>query len=94
METLTWLIVAYIGGVITSIVWPYLLAWVEKKEPFDWRMNIGRILTSLMGALPLLANPDWLAGLGAMSYVAAFVYGLGASEIGRAVQKTSDTVRQ
>lgn len=89
---LTWLIVAYIGGVVVSIVWPFLLAWIENQEPFDWRMNVGRILTALIGALPLLANQEFLAQLGAMSYVAAFVYGMGASAIGRYAQKTPGAV--
>ncbi len=86
---LTWLIVAYIGGVIVSIVWPYFLAWLENEEPFDWRMNAGRILTALMGILPLFASQEFLAGLGAMSYVAAFVYGMGASALGRNAQKST-----
>lgn len=87
---LAWLIVAYVGGVTTSIVWPYLLAWIENKEPFDWRMNAGRILAAVMASLPLFASPDFLAQLGGMSYLAAFLYGMAASQLGRITQKTYD----
>ncbi|MCA9868586.1 MAG: hypothetical protein KC410_19010 [Anaerolineales bacterium] len=90
--TLTWLIVAYFGGLITSIVWPYLLAWIQNQEPFDWRMNAGRVLVGIMGALPLLASSDFLAQLGTLTYVAAFVLGMGASQLGRTAQKTVSAV--
>ncbi len=92
--TMTWLIVTYFGGLITSIVWPYLLAWIQNQEPFDWRMNVGRVLMGLMGALPLLASSEFLAQLGALTYVAAFVLGMGASQLGRTAQKTASAVAE
>ncbi len=87
-----WLVVAYLAGVTVSILLPYFLSWLETKEPFDWRMNIGRLITAIIGLLPALAGADFMAQLGALGYFGAFVFGLGVSQIGRLGQQSGAAV--
>lgn len=87
-----WLVVAYLGGVTVSILLPYFLAWLETNEPFEWRMNIGRLITAIIGLLPTLAAADFIAQLGALGYFGAFVFGLGVSQFGRLGQKAGAAV--
>lgn len=95
MQAMTvWLIVAYVAGVVVSIVFPYALAWVEAGEPFDWRMNVGRVLTALLALLPMVGAADFIEQLGVLGYFGAFVLGLGFSQIGRMAQKTTAIVGQ
>lgn len=95
MDTMTvWLLIAYLGGVVVSILFPYVLAWIETKEPFDWRMNLGRVLVALMGLLPVIGATEFLSQLSAAGYFGAFVLGLGFSQIGRIVQKATATARR
>lgn len=94
METkLVWNVIAYIAGVVLSIVFPYFLAWLETGEPFDWRQNIGRVLVALMGLIPMFAEPEFMERLGAWGIVGALAAGLAFSQAGRIIQKTFDTVR-
>jgi len=87
-----WLVVAYLGGVTVSILLPYFLAWLETNEPFEWRMNIGRLITAIVALMPTLAAAEFLAQLGALGYFGAFVLGLGFSQIGRLGQKAGAVV--
>jgi len=89
MDTVTvWLVVAYVSGVIVSIVFPYFLAWVETGEPFDVRMNAGRVLAAVFGLLPTLAMADFIAQLSALGIFGSFVFGIGFSQVGRFLQKS------
>ena len=93
MQVVTvWLILAYLAGVVVSIVFPYVLAWLENGEAFDWRMNVGRVLTALVALMPTLAAADFIEHLGVLGYFGAFVLGLGFSQIGRLAQKATDVV--
>lgn len=95
MEVVTvWLILAYVAGVVVSIVFPYALAWLENGEAFNWRMNVGRVLTALLALMPTLAAADFIERLGVLGYFGAFVLGLGFSQIGRLAQKTTTVVGQ
>lgn len=82
-----WLVVAYLAGVTVSILLPYFLNWLGTGEPFQWRMNIGRLITAIMALLPTLAAAEFLAQLGALGYFGAFVLGLGFSQLGRLGQQ-------
>lgn len=84
----TWLVVAYLTGVSVSILLPYALNWLETGEPFQWRMNIGRLITAIVALMPTLAAAEFLAQLGALGYFGAFVLGLGFSQLGRLGQQT------
>lgn len=92
--SIAWLVVAYLAGVAVSILLPYFLAWLETDEPFEWRMNIGRLITSIVGLLPALAGADFIAQLGALGYFGAFVFGLGVSQIGRLAQQSGAAALQ
>lgn len=89
-----WKAVAYFVGVAVSIGFPYFLAWLEKGEPFDWRQNVGRFLTAMVGLVPVLATTEFTQQLGSWSYVAALAAGLAFSQIGRMAQKTFDVTRK
>lgn len=87
-----WLVMAYLAGVTVSILLPYFLNWLETNEPFEWRMNLGRLITAIIGLLPALAAADFIAQLGVLGYFGAFVFGLGVSQTGRLGQKTGAAV--
>ena len=91
MENLTFLPFLFFGlGVAGRIIIPYMQARLASDEPmsFDWRYLIGQIIAAAVALIPLLQQPEFLADLGAMAWLAALLYGWGAGDIGRAVQKT------
>lgn len=86
-------IALYILGWALSIAWPFLLAYVRDGVRFDWRMVVGRMLAGGIVLLGFLAADAAISSLGAMSYLAAFLAGFGASSAGRNVQRTTDAAR-
>jgi hypothetical protein len=76
-------------GLVGRVVIPYIQAKLASQEPisFDWRYLIGQLLASFVALIPLIDNPDFLGQLGALSRVAALVFGWGSGDIGRAIQK-------
>jgi hypothetical protein len=83
----------YVVGWALSIAWPFILANVTTGARFDWRLVSGRILAGAVGLLTFLVGDEVLASLGAMSFLAAFLAGFGASSAGRNVQRTADAAR-
>lgn len=80
-------VVFYVAGVIVSIVFPYFLSWLQETEPFDWRMNVGRVLVALMALVPFLASAEFAQQLAGLNLFGAFALGIGFSQLGRIVQK-------
>lgn len=89
----TWVaFLIYLAGVVVSIFVPWI---VGGGGEFDWRMNIGRVVAAVVGALILATTPLWdsiIADVNGFSEVwrgAVFVFvaGLGASQAGRMIQK-------
>jgi hypothetical protein len=86
-------IALYLLGWVTSIAWPFLLVVVTQGAKFNWRKVSGRILAGLLGFVGYLATDEVLATLGAMSFVAAFLAGFGASSVGNNVRRSVDARR-
>lgn len=82
------LVLAYIGGVVLRIVWPYLLAFLQDGVKFDVNKVIGQVLAGLLGLLGVFAGQSFLGDLGAVGYIGALAMGYGAASIGRDGQKT------
>lgn len=85
-------IVLYVAGWLLSIIWPYLIKFVNEGEPFNWRLVSGRILAGLIGLVTILAAETTISQLGAIGYVGAFLMGFGASSFGRNVQRTPSVI--
>jgi hypothetical protein len=83
----------YVVGWAVSIAWPFILVNVTEGATFNWRLVSGRILAGAVGLLTFLVGDEVLASLGAMSFLAAFLAGFGASSAGRNVQRTADAAR-
>lgn len=76
-------------GVVGRVVIPYIQAKLSSNGPisFDWRYLIGQLITAALALIPLLQNPSFLGELGALSWVAALLFGWGAGDVGRTIQK-------
>lgn len=87
------LILAYLGGVIARIAWPYALAYLKEPQKFDWSLAKGQIIGAVVGLagifLSTVSAEGFVASLGALGYVGAFIAGFGAAAFGREGQKTA-----
>ena len=83
----------YIGGWGLSIAWPFLLKVLTDGAKFDWRLVSGRLLVGFVGLLTFLAGDAAIAQLGALSFLAAFLAGFGASSFGNNVRRSVDARR-
>ena len=86
-------IALYVVGWALSIAWPFLLVAVTEGAKFDVRKVSGRILGGLLGLVIFLVGNESIATIGAMSFLAAFVAGFGASEVGNNGRRTVDAKR-
>ena len=86
-------IVIYVLGCAVSIAWPFLLVVVTQGAAFDWRKVSGRLLVGFVGLLTFLAGDAAIAQLGALSFLAAFLAGFGASSVGNNVRRSVDARR-
>lgn len=87
------LVAFYLAGVVLRVIWPYALAWIQDRRPFDYRFAIGQVLVALLALLPTFAAADFLIALGALGYLGAMLAGYGAAAVGRSTQRTYDTVK-
>jgi hypothetical protein len=87
------LVFFYLAGVALRITWPYALAWIQHRAPFDYRYAIGQVLIALIALLPTFAASDFLVQLGALGYLGAMLAGYGAAAVGRSTQRTVDTIQ-
>ena len=69
------LLSAFAGGVLFG-----LLGWVESVEPFVLRKFMATVLRSLLGAVGVAAFFDYASVGPPMSYLFAFIAGLGMDE--------------
>jgi len=90
IDPVTWLVLSYVVGWVSSIAWPFLLVYVTKGDKFDWRKVAGRILFGLFGLIGLLAEPNMIANIGAMSYLGALAAGFGLSSFGNNIRRTNN----
>ena len=80
--------VLFFLGVLARVVVPYVQERLSNTElTFDWRYVVGQIIAALVALLPLVGTAEFLTQVGAMGFIAAFVYGWGAADVGRSVQK-------
>ena len=83
----------YIIGWALSIAWPFILVKVTEGAAFDWRKVSGRLMVGFVGLLTFLAGDAAIAQLGALSFLAAFLAGFGASSVGNNVRRSVDAKR-
>ena len=83
----------YVVGWALSIAWPFLLVALTEGAKFDWRKVSGRILGGVLGFVGYLVADDAIATIGALSFVAAFLAGFGASEVGNNGRRSVDAKR-
>lgn len=81
-------VVLYLLGVAARVFWPYILAYLQDGKVFDWRYVVGQLLVAVVGLFGIMSAPEFLADLGALSFFGVFVFGFGAADIGRTLQKT------
>ena len=76
-------------GVAARVVIPYLQERFANEGPlsFDWRYMVGQLIAAAVALVPLVAGEEFLSHVGSLSWVAAVLYGWGASDIGRSIQK-------
>ena len=87
------LVASYLAGVVLRVTWPYLLAWIQDRIPFDYRHAIGQVLVALLALLPTMAASSFLIELGAVGFAGAALAGYGAAAVGRSAQRTTTVVR-
>ena len=76
-------------GVAGRVIIPYIQAALATDGPlkFDVRYLIGQLLSAAVALIPLVAGQEFIEQIGTLSLVGAALYGWGASDIGREVQK-------
>ncbi len=96
MDVVTLGILAYLLGVILNVLYPYLSAYLEKGDSFDYRYAISRVLAALVVGGVAIVAPGFIDYLvqtaGAYDYtslyfLAVFLTTFGAGSVGRETQK-------
>lgn len=96
MNNITIGLVAYFVGMITSVLYPYLTAYLEYKQPFDPKYAVSRIIGTVLTGLTVIISPgftDWLERTSVgyqhpiLYAVAVFLTTFGAGAIARETQK-------
>lgn len=85
-------ILLFAAGAVASALLPYVRAWLDSKEPFDWRQLVGQLVAV---AITIAAQMTGIANMLARATLPeAFVLGWGISGIGRFGQKSYDLARK
>lgn len=89
-------VLAYILGIVVNVLYPYVVAYLEHNEPFNYKYAISRIIGALVLGLVAVVNPgfvDWLTQTAAiygytwLYFIAIFLTTFGASSIARETEK-------
>lgn len=83
--------IAFAGGVILSILVPYLIEWANERVKFSARYIIGRLLAAGIALIPFITG--MVTAIASLDLLGAFVYGWFASDVGRQGQKVYDLGR-
>lgn len=87
------LVLAYLLGVATRVLWPYAVAYLTEPQKFDWEKAKAQIIAAFVGlvgiVLTQLTGEGFVTSLGALGFVGAFTSGYAVSSIGRQVAKTA-----
>jgi drug/metabolite transporter (DMT)-like permease len=94
-------IAAYFIGAFVSVMFPYLIAWLETGEKFNWRYIVSRLLGVLVVGLFAIVAPGFtdhlieLAGTydyAALYFIAVMMTTFGSSQLGRETEKFGKAV--
>lgn len=74
----------YIIGVLGRAAIPYLIERLRASDPlsFDWRYLAGQALGGLVGVLPALVAPGFVASLQGTELLVIFGFGWFAGDVG------------
>lgn len=96
-------IIAYFVGGIFSVLYPYLITWLETKEAFDWRLVVSRVLGVSVAGLLAIAVPGFVERLSeiagnydypALYFLAVASTTYAAGDIGRKTEKLVSVIRK
>jgi hypothetical protein len=103
MDTVTIGIVAYLLGMVASILYPYLTVYLETGEKFNFKYAISRVIGAVILGLTAVVTPGFIEWLeqSASAYDYTLVYALaiflttfGAGAIARETQKIGSTFKK
>lgn len=78
----------YLLGWALSVAWPFVVVKIQTGVAFDWRKVGGRIAGGILGLFLAIVSSNQLETIGALSYAAAFIAGLGFSSFGNNARRT------
>lgn len=96
MDIVTLGIVAYFLGLAFSVVYPYIVVFLETGEPFEPRMIISRLLGVIVIGLAAIAAPGFVTELRNLAgiyeyeflyFLSVFVATYGSGSLGRTTEK-------
>lgn len=102
MDVVTLGILAYFLGGVLSVLYPYLVAYLESGESFDYRYAISRVIAVVVAGLGAIVVPgfvEWLQELStlydytALYFLAVVISTYGAGAIGRQTQKLGTALK-
>ena len=81
--------ILFFVGVVARVVVPYLTAYLKEPIEFDWRYLVGQIVGAIVALVAMLVTDSatWVAQVGTLGMLAAFLYGWASGDIGREMQK-------
>lgn len=94
-------IIAYFVGILLSVLYPYLTAYLETGESFDWKFAVSRVIAVVIaGGLAIVAPGfvDWLVQTSmaydypALYFLAVMFTTFGVGAFGRQTQKFGNAV--
>lgn len=94
-------IVAYFVGILLSVGYPYLTAYLETGESFDWKYTVSRLVAAIIGGGVAIIAPgfiDWLVETAgnydypALYFLAVMFTTFGVGAFGRETQKLGSAV--
>lgn len=101
MDVVTLGIVAYFLGLIFSVLYPYIVVYLENGEAFDPRMVASRVLGVIIVGLAAIASPGFVSELRniagsyeyqALYFLSVFVATYGSGSLARTTEKLFSTV--
>lgn len=96
MDVVTLGIVAYFVGLIASVMFPYLVEYLETGEAFEPRLAASRLLGAIMLGLAAISAPGFVSELQNIAglyeyqflyFLSVFVATYGSGSIARSLEK-------
>lgn len=84
-----------VGGFLFRVIVPYVLEWLEKKEPWSWEYLTMQLLGQIVSVITIYGTnfDELLLQLGNSGYAAAFIIGYFATDIGNMTRKANRAIR-